>query len=258
MSAAAVPSLGTLAPALAEAGCALLAVGRQLVLLDQRGDELERGSSGRLDWLVAAGGLALIRRLAAGLGLSAELHGERLLVRLWWPGDNPEAAPWLRFEQAVRWLLHAAPALLAAHEAATAAAAAEAAWPTVPAARPLIGPGRPAVRACPPLWRWVIDQARRWPGGGGPRTADPARAPPAEHKHTDRTRIWWALIAQRCTLVVAYSHNLQGGYHGSVRGWRDGGRGGVPDAYPLRVADAADAPACAENAGDRDRLRQAG
>ncbi|HEU4324689.1 MAG TPA: hypothetical protein VFS21_16210 [Roseiflexaceae bacterium] len=100
-----VPTLlPLLPPALARAGCCLVAAGRQLVLVDRDGVALERGSAARLDWLLAAGALALVRRLAQRLGLRDELHPRHLWVRLWRPGEDPAAAPWRRFEDALDWL----------------------------------------------------------------------------------------------------------------------------------------------------------
>ncbi|HEU4328896.1 MAG TPA: hypothetical protein VFS21_37510 [Roseiflexaceae bacterium] len=107
------PPLPLMPPALARAGCRLVVDGRKLVLLDRGGVELERGPAGQLDWLLAAGSLALIRRLAQRLGLRDELHPKELRVRLWWPKDDPETVPWRSFEAALDWLttLMAVPAV---------------------------------------------------------------------------------------------------------------------------------------------------
>ncbi|HEU4328676.1 MAG TPA: hypothetical protein VFS21_36400 [Roseiflexaceae bacterium] len=96
--------LPPLPPALARAGCRLVADGRRLVLLDRDGVALERGSASRLDWLLAAGAQALVRRLAQRLGLRDELHPRHLWVRLWRPGEDTATAPWRTFEDALDWL----------------------------------------------------------------------------------------------------------------------------------------------------------
>jgi hypothetical protein len=86
------------------AGCRLLIEGRTLIVLDSAGQELERGTRGRWEWLCAASAAMLVERWADALGLRHELHLKHLQMRLWRPGDDPEAAPWLPFAAALGWL----------------------------------------------------------------------------------------------------------------------------------------------------------
>jgi hypothetical protein len=105
-----------LSPALALAGCRLVEQGRKLVVLDRDGQELERAGRGRWAWLLAVCELLLIERWSEALGLSWTLHPAHLSMRLWWPGEEPEAAPWRAFGVVLSWLVEEAPTSLVARE----------------------------------------------------------------------------------------------------------------------------------------------
>jgi hypothetical protein len=74
--------LPQLPPALEQAGCTLVAAGRQLAVLDRDGRELERAPRKQLEWLISASTLALVERQAAQLGLCCALHLHELLVKV--------------------------------------------------------------------------------------------------------------------------------------------------------------------------------
>jgi xanthosine utilization system XapX-like protein len=112
-----------LPPMLAKAGCQLIKQGRKLIVLDGDGAELEQGTRGRWEWLCAASAAMLIERVADALGLQHELHLKQLKMRLWRPGDDPEAAPWRPFEAALAWLAEVEAARAAAEAQRLAAEA---------------------------------------------------------------------------------------------------------------------------------------
>lgn len=167
------------APGLALAGCRLVVEGRQLVVLDPDGRELERAGRGHWEWLRAVCSQHVIEHLADDLGLRHELHPQHLWMRLWWPGEEPEAVPWRPFEAALRWLVSEAPALLAARQAQAAQEAQQAQEPetsTAPAVRVVVrlrssGRRRQCKRRWQGLWRWFVAAARSEVRRGDDRAA---------------------------------------------------------------------------------------
>jgi hypothetical protein len=175
-----------LSPALVLAGCRLVEESRKLVVLDADGQKLERAGRGSWEWLFAVCEQLLIERWSEALGLSWTLHPEHLWMRLWWPGEAPEAATWRPFGAALRWVIEEAPAILAARQAQEAAQEAQQAQesqePQEPEPVRVVvrlrsgGQRRRRVRRWPTLWRWFVAQARSVGASGW--SDDAARGPP--------------------------------------------------------------------------------